>query len=58
MVAILVCGVGGPGALRILFVRPERIILMRHGESEANENPAILADKPDNAINTDKGAGV
>ena len=29
---------------------PERIILMRHGQSEANVDHSILATKPDNLI--------
>jgi broad specificity phosphatase PhoE len=39
-------------------VRPKRIILIRHGESESNVNRNILATKPDFAVNlTDKGKG-
>lgn len=35
---------------------PERIILLRHGESEANVNPSILAKRPDNVIGlTERG---
>ena len=29
---------------------PERIVLMRHGQSEANVDPSILATKPDNLV--------
>ena len=35
---------------------PERIILLRHGESEANIDPSILGHKPDNMVElTERG---
>lgn len=37
-------------------MRPKRIILIRHGESESNNNYDVLKNKPDFAVNlTDKG---
>ena len=37
-------------------MKPKRIILVRHGESEANINPHLFASIPDYAIElTDKG---
>ena len=37
-------------------MKPKRIILIRHGESEANVTPHLFASNPDYAIElTDKG---
>lgn len=37
-------------------MKPKRIILIRHGESEANVNPHLFASVPDYAIElTEKG---
>jgi len=31
-------------------MKPNRIILIRHGKSEGNENPGIYVEKPDYAL--------